>query len=104
MPRHPCPRLPQEALGKRERATSATAASPCPQVLLSTAAAVGAVRSWNCPGAPGVSIFIFAFLAGLGMGTRGKTEGGDDGMKFYDPILWLIGGVLAYALLSHFFG
>lgn len=56
------------------------------------------------PRCAGVSIFIFAFLAGLGMGTRGKTEGGDDGMKFYDPILWLIGGVLAYALLSHFFG
>lgn len=51
-----------------------------------------------------VLLLIFAFLAGLGLGMHVYAEGGDDGMKFYYPILWLIGGVLAYALLSHFFG
>lgn len=51
-----------------------------------------------------VLLLIFAFLAGLGLGVHGYAEGGDDGMKFYYPILWLIGGVLAYALLNHFFG
>ena len=49
-------------------------------------------------------LLIFAFLAGLGLGMRRETKGGDNGMKFYYPILWLIGGVLAYELLSHFFG
>lgn len=46
------------------------------------------------PRCAGVSIFV----------PTPSTEGGDDGMKFYDPILWLIGWVLAYALLIHFFG
>ena len=30
MPRHPCPRLPQGALGKRERATPPAGAFPLP--------------------------------------------------------------------------
>lgn len=92
MPRHPCPRLPQRALGKRERATPAIG-HPSKQVPLFKAnRRRGALM--DLPRCAGVSIFV----------PTPSTEGGDDGMKFYDPILWLIGGVLAYALLSHFFG
>lgn len=94
MPRHPCPRLPQRALGKRERATPPAGASSLPAGAFVHRRGRRRGALMDLPRCAGVSIFV----------PTPSTEGGDDGMKFYDPILWLIGGVLAYALLSHFFG